>query len=255
MKNTTTQIAADLQNLGIRSGDILLVHSSLRSLGHVPGGPETVVRGLLEAVGENGTLLMPALSYEQQPPHVHNTRGTPSNVGAIPEYFRIREGTLRSLHPTHSVCGVGKDAGELFREHPLDYTPCGPHSPLNRMIEMGAKIVMLGCGLRPNTTMHALEEYIVPPYLFGEECQYAITDREGHTFTKTYITHGFQGWQQRYDRVAELPDTSFFFSGKVLEADVFVLGTAGLKTAVLARMRKDPLFFVDRMENRTGSTG
>ena len=50
------QIANDLTALGIRSGGVLLVHASLRSLGKVAGGAETVVRGLLRALQENGTL-------------------------------------------------------------------------------------------------------------------------------------------------------------------------------------------------------
>jgi aminoglycoside 3-N-acetyltransferase len=172
-------------------------------------------------------------------------------VGAIPEYFRLRAGTLRSLHPTHSVCGVGAGVEELFREHPLDHTPCGPHSPFHCMIDLGAKIVMLGCGLRPNTTMHALEEYIVPPYLFSGEREYTIIDSQGFSFLKTYTKHGFRGWQQRYDRVAELPDPSFLSKGKVLEAETYVLDAHRLKAAVLKQMRQDPLFFVDKENIQT----
>ena len=104
-----SDIAAALRSLGVRRGGSLLVHSSLRSLGRVPGGAETVVRGLLAALGEDGTLLMPALTYEFVRSHnpVFDVRGTPSNVGLIPEDFRLRPGTQRSIHPTHSVCAVG----------------------------------------------------------------------------------------------------------------------------------------------------
>jgi len=81
------------------------VHTSLRSLGKVPGGAETVVRGLLYALGENGTLLTPALSYASVGVNnpVFDVLHTPSCVGALPEYFRTRPGTIRSVHPTHSV--------------------------------------------------------------------------------------------------------------------------------------------------------
>jgi len=78
-------------------------------MGHVPGGPETVIRGLLGALGEGGTLLMPALSYNLvrlAAPDVYplfDYKNTPSIVGKITEYFRTRPGTLRSLHPTHNV--------------------------------------------------------------------------------------------------------------------------------------------------------
>ena len=133
-------------------------HSSLRSLGPVPGGAETVVRGLVEALGPDGTLLMPALSYARVTPEqpLFDVRLTPSNVGALPETFRTRPGTLRSIHPTHSVCGVGRLAAELLGRHIEDRTPCGPRSPFHLLPEYGGQILMLGCGLRPNTSMHAV---------------------------------------------------------------------------------------------------
>ena len=62
------QLCADLLALGVRPGGVLLVHSSLRALGFIPGGAEAVIQGLLEALGPQGTLLMPALSYEHVTP-------------------------------------------------------------------------------------------------------------------------------------------------------------------------------------------
>jgi aminoglycoside 3-N-acetyltransferase len=245
-QDNINKIAGDLETLGIRHGDMILVHSSLKSLGYVNGGPETVIQGLLKAIGDDGTLLLPALSYQQNPHHIHNVRETPSNVGTIPEYFRKKAVTIRSFHPTHSVCGIGKSVSELFKDHHLDQTPCGQNSPLNKMIGFGAKIVMLGCGLRPNTTMHALEEYENPPYLFGDNCVYTITDWDGNTYEKSYKTHGFVGWTQRYDRIAELDSEPFIISGKVLDAQTFVIDTKGLRSAVLSKLRKDPCFFVDK---------
>lgn len=114
----------------------------MRSLGKVPGGAETVVLGMLQALGEDGTLLMPALSYahiDAENP-VFDVLNTPSCVGALPEYFRTRPGTIRSVHPTHSVCGVGIQAESLLKNHHLDTTPCGEHSPLSRITFHARKI-------------------------------------------------------------------------------------------------------------------
>ena len=148
------QIANDLTALGIRSGGVLLVHASLRSLGTVVGGAETVVRGLLRALQENGTLLMPALSYRYTTVNtpVFDHQDTRSCVGALPEYFRTRANTTRSIHPTHSVSGVGALAERILENHSLDTTPCGTHSPFYRLREMSGQILFLGCGWRPNTS-------------------------------------------------------------------------------------------------------
>ena len=183
---TVALIASDLHAVGVGTGDVLLVHASLRALGYVPGGAATVIDGLLQALGPDGTLLMPALSYEVVTPD--NPRFdlalTPSNVGVIAETFRKQPGVRRSLHPTHSVCGQGRAAAALLADHSKDHTPCGAHSPFHRLPELNGKILMLGCGLHPNTSFHAIEEHIEPPYLFGEPLEYELIDGAGQRTVK-----------------------------------------------------------------------
>jgi aminoglycoside 3-N-acetyltransferase len=128
-------LARELRAIGLRSGDVVLVHSSYRSLGIK--NPETLIQALIQVVDESGTLLFPALSYNQTPPTIHNTLTTPGCDGFLPEYFRTRPGTQRSLHPTHSACGVGARVGELLGDHGDDTTPCGPHSPFNKLLHCG----------------------------------------------------------------------------------------------------------------------
>jgi aminoglycoside 3-N-acetyltransferase len=243
---TTARIARDLRALGVQEGDVLLVHSSLSSMGYVPGGAETVVRGLLEALGNSGTLLMPALTYEHVTSRdpVFDVRRTPSNVGAITEYFRTRAGTRRSLHPTHSVCAVGVWADMLLRDHELDRTPCGPHSPFHRLRRCDGKLLMLGCGLRPNTSMHAIEEMVDPPYLFGGSLSYHLIDWDGQAQDRTYLVHGFNGYRQRYERIAEHLAPPDLVEGPVLEATVHLIDVPALWDAALAAYRDNPLTFV-----------
>lgn len=240
------RIAGSLASLGVKPGDTILVHSSLKSLGALPGGAETLLCAILKLLGREGTLLMPGLSFSQTPHHIHNSNETPCCIGAVPEFFRRRQGTKRSLHPTHSMCGTGPATSSLFDSHSLDSTPCGPNSPFIKITGRPAKIIMLGCGLKPNTTMHAIEELVRPPYLFGGECDYQITDSDGHTFIKRYLRHGFQGWEQRYERVELLPDTSFLRKGRVLDAETFALDAQGLRAEVLKKLNEDPLFFVSK---------
>ena len=137
---TRERLASDLRALGVREGGVLLVHSSLSALGWVPGGPETVIQGLLTALGPEGTLLVPALSFATVTPEqpVFDVRTTPSCIGAIAEHFRTRPGSLRSVHPSHSVCGVGPRAHELLANHDVDRTPVGPNSPFRRLRAVGA---------------------------------------------------------------------------------------------------------------------
>jgi aminoglycoside 3-N-acetyltransferase len=248
MRSPINRLADDLRALGIREGGVLLVHSSLRSLGGVAGGAETVIRALLDVVGAGGTLLLPALSYEtvtaERP--CFDVRKTPVCVGALPEYFRQRTGTLRSVHPTHSVCGVGAQAGDLLGGHERDTTPCGPNSPFHKLPHYHGQILFLGCGLRPNTSMHALEELSEPAYLFAGEVEYDVIAADGRTSRMRIRRHNFKGWVQRYDRVAQVLDGAALRTGRVLAAGCHLIEAAAMWPAVHEKLKHDPLFFVDR---------
>lgn len=244
-------LTRDLRLLGVRLGGVLMVHSSLKSIGWLPKGAETVIQSLQEALTETGTLLMPALTYETVRPDlpVFDLRHTPSCVGAIPEYFRVRPGTLRSLHPTHSVCGIGPLAEELLSVHIQDTTPCGSHSPFHRLPDFDGQVLMVGCGLRPNTSMHAIEELVKPPYLFSSAISYTLIDGDGHTIRKKYTRHNFQGWVQRYDRIAEVLDEPQLRLGKVGKAPTYLIEAKALRKAALSALQKNPLYFVEQIRS------
>ena len=241
------RLAEDLLALGLQPGSALLVHSSLSALGYVHGGAETVVRGLLEALGPEGTLLLPGLSYATvhggNP--VFDVARTPCCVGAIPEHFRARPGTLRSVNPTHSMCGVGPLAEALLGEHLLDDTPCGPHSPWRKLPQVDGSILFLGCGLGPNTSMHGVEEVARPPYLFGPMLSYRIIHADGHETTMNVRRHNFAGCRQRYDRIALLHAGDWIRQERVLQAEAYLVRAASMWEAALAAFGKSHFYFVE----------
>lgn len=244
-----SQLASQLLTAGVRPGGALLVHSALRALGPVPGGAETVIRSLLAALGDEGTLLLPSLSYQhvtaRQPRF--DVRLSPSNVGALAEHFRTRPGTQRSLHPTHSICAVGPLASVLLRDHLLDSTPCGQHSPLHLLPQHNGQILMLGCGLGPNTSMHGVEELVEPPYLFNGEMTYRLVDLDGKVVNKRYRDHDFYGYAQSYERVAQIMTEPALRTGRVLGTTVHLIEAAALWESAEAKLREEPFFFVDKV--------
>ncbi len=58
---THEKLVNAFREIGIKSGTILEVHSSLSSFGHVDGGAETVISALKEAGGADGSIFMPIL--------------------------------------------------------------------------------------------------------------------------------------------------------------------------------------------------
>jgi aminoglycoside 3-N-acetyltransferase len=211
--------------------------------------PEDVVESLLVALGREGTLLFPALSFgavtKENP--AFDVDATPSCVGYLPEYFRTRSGVLRSVHPTHSCCAAGKRALEITRDHYLDATPVGAHSPFRKLRDWGGKILFIGCGTRPNTSMHGVEELIKPDYLFGDVQEYAL--RAGDELrSKTYRTHGFSGIQQRYDRLETLLPHGCITYGKLLAADSVLMDARAAWEKALGALKRDDHYFIEKSQ-------
>lgn len=131
----------------------------------------------------------------------------------------------------------------------MDDTPCGPHSPFSKLPEVNGKILFLGCGSRPNTSMHGVEEGINPAYLLGERINYRIKDQKGKVFSKAYFTHNFSGFEQRYERIEGLLDVDSCRRGKILQADSVLLDAKNVWEKGTLQLEKDPYYFVDQKEN------
>jgi len=174
---TKDRIVADLQTLGLKAGDIVIVHSSLASLGSVEGGAQTVIRALLDVLGEAGTLMMP--TFAGPPPF--DVKNTVSKLGAITETFRTWPGAVRGFHPSHSVSVLGPKAQDLIRDHLASPSACGKNTPFGRLIDLGGKILLLGVDNDRNTTMHTLEEYAQSPYLSDYETTYLDDNGRVHS--------------------------------------------------------------------------
>lgn len=178
---TRDTLTTELRAFGVQSGETLLVHSSLSSLGWVCGGAVAVVQGLLDALGPDGTLVVPTQSGDlsdpaewgnppvpeewwdtiratmpEYDPLVTPTRG----MGVIPETVRTWPGALRSAHPQTSFAAVGPLAGHITEGHAPD-CQLGERSPLARLETLHARVLLLGAGYDACTGFH-LAEYRIP---------------------------------------------------------------------------------------------
>nr|WP_305728900.1 AAC(3) family N-acetyltransferase [Paenibacillus sp. OV219] len=178
---TRTTLTHDLTALGVTKGMTLIVHSSLKSMNRfIVGGAGAVVLALEDAIGEEGTLVMPAHSGDlsdpapwQYPPvpeawwqlirdempafqpDLTPTRG----MGAVVECFRKQEGTVRSYHPQVSFAARGPQAAYLTADHSLAYG-LGEQSPLAKLYDCRASVLLFGVDHSNNTSLH-LAEYRV----------------------------------------------------------------------------------------------
>ncbi|WP_369238398.1 aminoglycoside N(3)-acetyltransferase [Streptomyces sp. R21] len=178
---TRSTLARQLRELGVRPGETLLVHSSLSSLGWVPGAAVAVVQGLLDALGPGGTLVVPTQTGDLSDPALWGNPPVPEHwwagirasmpsydplitpsrgVGVLPETVRTWPGALRSAHPQTSFAALGPRASAVVDGHAPDCR-LGERSPLARLEELGARVLLLGAGYDACTSFH-LAEYRIP---------------------------------------------------------------------------------------------
>lgn len=251
------QLLTDLRAMGIEQGDRVLVHASYKSLGGVDGGIETVIAALKDTVGENGTLLMPAFTYDRvnRDNPVFDVKSTPCfHIGMTAEVFRHSDGVKRSVHPTHSVSVWGRDRDWFIADHHLDSVCVGEHSPIVRLKDKGGKILMIGCGITHNTLIHGVEAYLPAPYVFQKDYkdpkwhrEYVCIDHDDRVYRAEFF-HEFaeaHGYGQDFGKLANLMDIR---KGYLLKAESFVMDAAAVWNTVLNKMKEDPYYFVFKKE-------
>jgi aminoglycoside 3-N-acetyltransferase len=110
---------------------------------------------------------------------------------------------------------------------------------------VGGQILFIGCGLRPNTSLHGVEERVEPPYLYGAWCEYTLRLPNGEQITMNVHNHSFAGWIQRYERVGPLLGERYLRHGQLLQAECHLVDAPALWRAGLRVLRRDPYYFVE----------
>ena len=244
---TPTQLSADLQQLGITPAHPLLVHSSLRAIagdgGWICGGAQAVVQALQNQLSPGGTVVMPSQStYLTDPRKWVNPPVPPSwwatiraempaydqaltptrNMGTIVETFRQQCNVLRSPHPTLSFVAWGNEATHLTARHPLDHG-LGETSPLARLYNLDAHILLLGVGFNKNTSLHLAEHRAYWPAKQNErESSPVLTERGREWVSYTQLD---------YD------NRDFALIGEALPTNIVKIGRLGFAQALLMPMR------------------
>jgi aminoglycoside 3-N-acetyltransferase len=230
---TSNDIGLALDRLGLRPGDLVVVHSSLSSFGRVAGGAGAVVDALLRTISAGGTLFVPTFTYGTQP---FDPATTPSLDGAVTEAVRRRPDAVRSHHPTHAVAGIGPAAAEVLAGHERT-TPFGLASPLWRLWERGGRVLLIGVDHRANSMIHVAEEWAKVPYL--DRTRVAQVVRSGGAVEEVIVRRG--GCSAGFNRI----DEPLRAAGRVNETTVgtarlLLAGAGDVVAAAAAMLKKDP---------------
>ena len=240
---TKKELIEDLKRIGIKSGDVLLVHSSLSKIGWVCGKEITVIEALLDDIGEEGILVMPSFSGENSDPSLWQNPPVPASwvpiikttmppfdpektptreMGRIADAFWRFPGVKRSMHPQVSFSAIGKEATYLLADHSLS-PGFGEDSPLFKLYQMNAKILLLGVEYDHCTALHLGEVMINDPDTYIQTGSCILEN--GHALWKEY-------------REIAYDDSDFLELGRDYEANhPVIIGKIGQATSRLLYMK------------------
>jgi len=242
---TVSTLLEDLRALGLRDGETLMVHSSLSAIGWVAGREHAVVLALQQVLGDEGTLVMPSHSSSLSDPAewtnppvpqtwfeairhetpAYDPNMTPTRgMGAIVNCFRSQRDVLRSNHPSDSFVARGPAAARIVANHTLA-SSLGEESPLARLYDLDASILLLGVGYESNTSFH-LAEYRAnwPSKRFVAGGAPILVD-------------GQRRWQSYEDLDLESEDFVTIGADYERETDAVVTGRVGLAACRLMSQR------------------
>lgn len=227
MQYTKNDLKKQLYNMGLTGKETILIHSSMKAIGNVKGGADTVLDVLMEYFKE-GLLLLPTHTWktvnEENP--IFDKEKEQSCVGILTNLFMKRDGVIRSSHPTHSMAGFGKNAKEYLAGEELCNTPCTPGGCYDRLRHTGGKILLIGVGHERNTYIHSVEEVLNVPNrlsdmpmkltLVGKKENKTIYMRKHYNAQQPHISEDFVKLTQAYLDCGAAVNTQFGEAAAVL---------------------------------------
>ena len=174
--NTKDSLIMELKNLGLKPGELVMLHASMRALGKTLGGPDQVHQAIIDVIASDGTLMMYVgcepeyeavgrgkLSHQEEklllekcPAFDAKVARARRDYGILAEFFRSWPSVICSENPGARIAAFGKKADYYILNHPLDYG-YGPGSPLEKLSENAGKILLLGSDLDQVTLLHYAE--------------------------------------------------------------------------------------------------
>jgi len=248
---TLESLTSAFRDLGVQSGDTLLVHSSYKSLGEVDGGPQTVIEALLAALGADGTLIMPTFNFDFNKGEPWDVRSTPSKMGILTEFVRKDPRAQRVFHPFYSFAIIGKHAKMLGS---LRYkSSYERNSVFGKLRDLDGKIMVIGLSYNNSMTFfHHIEQMEGVDYRFLKQFTGQVTDENGNTYTDTFemlVRDIDKSVKTMVDPMGALMEKAGVIQSKEIgEADVKLMKANEVYAFTAREMKRDPhlLYYIEK---------
>jgi len=253
-----------LTNIGIKKGDILIVHSSSDGLATAGKNEKAYIDMLLDLVGEEGTLVFPAFplyrshlkgveamneSDDLDNALIYNADRARAWTGMLPNVFLNYDGVVRSPFPVNPLAAKGARA-TLMMEKNLDTDLAhGKNSAWEYCVNNNAKVLFLGLEAAHScTVIHVAEDlmdekwpvknwYRKQKYIVkrnGKETE--VIARQRYLFWARYITQQYMGRKLKKENLLQ----SYYFDDILVE---FIPDSKRLTDFVINRANNYKLFY------------
>ena len=206
------QLVKQLNELNIPNCNPVIVHCSMRAIGKVDGGAQTVLDVLIERFAkEKGLLIIPThtwANFEDKKEIILDYTDNKTCTGALSNVALVDKRAIRSSNPTHSVAVFGKNAKEFASLDDKVITPCAPHGCYGEIIKRGGYVLLIGVGQEKNTLLHAVEEILSVPRRLSKtpvkmaikKCDQTICYRDFHYMTEEVcdVSINFPKYEQAF---------------------------------------------------------
>lgn len=241
----------NLKKLGIKQNDSLLIHSSMKSIGNVEGGADTVIDAFVEYVSK-GLIIFPTHTWEQMKDNynISDPEKEPSFVGVLSNIFMKRKNVFRSLHPTHSIAAYGKNAKNFVQGEEMFDTPLNRKGCWGKIYDLKSKILFIGCSLNKNTIIHGVEEWCKIPNRLSDKYQNLKIKVEDKIIEKPIRRHhnDHGDVSENYGKIEKpLLKLGIAKIGKFGDAKTYLVDSYKMINLVFDFLKKDPdLFLTDK---------
>ena len=269
-----------LDAVGLQRGDKIIVHSALSAFGRVDGGPDAVVDLLLEQVGPEGTVVFPTFTGDTIISAILGGAGGASgavilpdvgdvdlsdmrhpriehiNTGAVPKAARRRPDFAKSNHPLYSIAGKGPLMPRLIAANEKYIFPSQADKDLYLLAMAGGKVLLLGCDLISNSSIHLISEFAELDYKVQDRPYWKMTVDEFLALPRArqaellrihcgmYLSYDIK---KRYDRIEELlRQANGLRLTQVGSAQIRLIDTQIMLRVGLEAVRRNPWLLADK---------
>lgn len=176
---------------GISSGDVVLLHSSVSRTMREARKKSTafstgdLLQTFIDAVGPEGTLLLPLFNFAFCNGETFNRQDTPSMMGSLTETARTDPRFKRTRHPIYSFAVTGPYADKFVQLHNI--SALGDNGPFGMLRRIGGKVAVLDLDDQNSMTIyHHIEEVVGVDYRVHKSFTGEYVDCDGATTVRTY---------------------------------------------------------------------